>query len=175
MGFGKYKNEKTADLVHKIELFDLVSGDPAMAKGRRQYLTVMGSKSLEYKKSIDSESAQNKRRNKTFADLTVDENIKTLARRLSILVVSAYIDVSETDEPDLIEFSDISKLSGEDRDKVQLRLRNLFAEVVDLAVMVNEEVSKSINFLPGRGQTLSSLLNKESGTEQPQREVSTQE
>ena len=172
MGFGKYKNEKSADLVHRIELFDLATGDPAMAKGKRQYLTIKGAKSLEYKNALENEAAQNKRRNRSPEDLNIDENVKTLARRLAKLVVSAYIDVSDTDEPDLIEFNDISKLSGDDREMQRSRLRELFADVTDLSIMVNDEVVKNINFLPGRGKTLSDLLSSESGTEQSPREVS---
>jgi|GEM_PF-4460671 len=171
MGFGRYKNTKSADLVHRIELFDFATGDPAMANGRRQHITIRGEKSRAYQSAVEQETAQAKRKNKGAADFTFKESVSVLARRLSSIVVSAYVDAGD-DEPDIIEFDDIDALPDVDRENEKHRLRNLFTEVSDLAVVVNNEVVKSANFLPGQGQTLSSLLNSKSGTEEaPEKET----
>lgn len=167
MGFRKNKNSNQAGLLHRIDLFDFSTGDPALIEGRRQYLIIKGSKSLAYQHSIDQENALLKRKGMANADQKVSEQIATLARRMSIMVVSAFIDAGEEDQPDIIEFNNIDELTSEQRDKEQKRLRELFADVTDLAVVVSDEVIKSSNFLVGQGQSLSCLLSKESGTTQP--------
>ncbi len=173
MGFRKYKNSNSADLVHKIELYDLETGDPALLDGRRQFIVVKGGKSQAYKKSIDQENAKLKRKNMANSDLSFDDQINTLARRLSMLVVSAYVDVGDDNESDIIEFTDIDALPGETRDIERGRLISFFSEVTDIAILVNAEVVKDVNFLPGRAKTLSDMLSNENGTTQPQQEATT--
>lgn len=164
MGFRKYKNTISADLVHKVELFDLETGDPAMANGRRQFVVIKGQKSRAYQSAVEKEEAAKKRKNGGDV-FTFKQNEAILARRLSGLIVGAYIDAGE-DEPDIIEFDDISQVDKDERGILRERLRELFVEVTDLALAVHEEVLKNENFIPGQGQSLSDLLSKESGTAQ---------
>lgn len=163
MGFGKYKDEKAADLVHKIELFDFETGDPALHNGRRQFFIVRGGKSRGYQNAIEKEAAHNKRKGADAESFTFEKNAKSLARRLAEVIVAAYVDVGDG-EVDLIEFNDIDSLTGQERDQMKARLRNALTEITDLALLINAEVVKDANFMPQHGKTLSSLLNNESGT-----------
>lgn len=162
MGFGRYKNVNQAELLHKIELFDFATGDPAVVNGRRQYIVIRGEKSRAYQNAVEREQAQAKRKGKD-SGFSFEESAKTLARRLSEITVAAFIDVSDTDEPKIVQFDNIDTLSEQDRENARADMRNLYAEVTDLALLVNEEVTKGANFLPGRGQTLSSLFSNASG------------
>lgn len=164
MGFGKFKNANSADLVHKIELYDFGTGDPAvLADGRRQHITIKGSKSKAWESAVEREAAASKKRGDADT-FSFTGNAKILARRISEIVVSALIDVSETDEPDMIEFANIDALTSSERNAVQSKLRTLFVEVTEIATQVNDEAVKGSNFLPGRGQSLSALLSSENST-----------
>lgn len=165
MGFGKYKNANQAELLHRIDLFDFGTGDPAvLPDGRRQHITILGEKSRAYQNAVERESAQRKNKQGADAAFTFEESSKVLARRLAEVTVSALVDISDTDEPELIEFANINELSPKDREIALGDMRKLFTSITDLALKVNEEVTRSANFLPGRGLPLSSLSSSVSGT-----------
>jgi len=170
MGFGKYKNKNSADLVHRIELFDFETGDAAMAEGKRQQITILGQKSRRYQNHVEGEEAQKKRKKGAANNFSFEESQRVLARRLAAVVVSVYIDVGD-DDPDIIDVPDISKLDSDERQIVRGKLRDTFAAISDLAIVVNEEVVKDSNFLPGRAKTLSDLLGSANTTEPSQKDT----
>lgn len=167
MGFGKHKDRNSAELLHRIDLYDFATGEPALHNGIRQHFIVKGGKSNAYKNALEEEAAYSARTGKNAERFSFAKQQKVLANRLTRLIVSAYIDVGDEGVVDLIEFKDINELEPQERNEMQSRLRTALSEITDLALLINEEVVNNANFLPGRGKSLSDLLSSKSTTEQP--------
>ena len=166
MGFGKYKNANSADLLHRVDLYDFATGERAvLPDGRQQFVIVRGGKSLQWQSAIEREAARNKKKGKSADDFSFAVNARVLGNRLSEVVVAALVDIGD-DVPDVIDFQDISKLMAQERNKVKGQLAGAFTEITDLAMYVHDEVVKDSNFLPDQGQNLSALLNSEPTTTQ---------